>query len=356
MPTIYDVAEKAGVSIGTVSRFVNGSGYVGKASRDRIALAIRELDFQPSGVARSLTTKRTYMIGFIVSDLMNPFVPEVARGMQDYADERGYCVLILNTDGEARREVRAMKSLRERQIDGLIITPPETTPGNAYIRELHAGGIPIVLLGRTVDDAAIDRVSTDTYTGSRAAMEHLIALGHRHIAYIGGISPVASSRRRAYLDALAAAGIAFEPSLLAETTLDRAGGRTTMVALLHAPQPPTAIFTVNDVVALGALETALNHGLRVPDDLSVIGFDDIFLASQSQPPLSTVAQPKLLLGRTAAQLLIERIEQTTLDQRDVRLPCELVHRRSTCPPRDARPLMLQKAVPALKGGEEHLPA
>ena len=337
MATIYDVAEKAGVSIGTVSRFVNGSGYVGKASRERIASAIQELNFSPSGVARSLATKRTFMLGFIVSDLMNPFIPEVARGIQDFADERGYCVLILNTDGDDRREVRALKLLRERQVDGLIITPPETMLGNAYISELHASGVPIVLLGRQVKDATIDWVSTDTYAGGRAAMHHLQTLGHRHIAYIGGSAArnVAASRRQAYLDALIETNTTLDASLLTETTLDHAGGRVAMTALLQLPKPPTAVFAVNDLVALGALEAAYHHGLLIPQDLSIVGFDDIFLASQSRPPLTTVAQPKLKLGRTAAELLIERLEHPTTAHREVRLPCELVERMTTTRPRQA---------------------
>jgi DNA-binding LacI/PurR family transcriptional regulator len=337
--TIYDVAKQAGVSIGTVSRYVNSSGYVGKAARERIASAIRDLDFRPSGVARSLTTKRTFMLGFVVSDLMNPFVPEVARGIQDFADERGYCVLILNTDGDEAREVRALKVLRERQVDGVIITPPETATGNDYIRELHTDNVPVVLLGRQVEEADIDRVTTDTYAGGRAAMQHLLALGHRRIAYIGGALArhVAPSRRRAYFDALDAVGIAVDPALIAEATLDHDGGHSAMDSLLGSLDPPTAVFTVNDVIALGALEAAHQHGLLVPRDMSVVGFDDIFLARQSRPPLTTVAQPKRALGHTAAELLVERLERTgTAAHREIRLPCELVERMTTAVPRAAR--------------------
>jgi LacI family transcriptional regulator len=195
-----------------------------------------------------------------------------------------------------------------------------------------------VLLGRHVKDATIDWVSTDTYAGGRAAMQHLQTLGHRHIAYIGGSSlrNVAASRRQAYLDALTETNTALEPSLLAETTLDHIGGRMAMTTLLQLPKPPTAVFAVNDLVALGALEAAYHHGLLIPQDLSVVGFDDIFLASQSRSPLTTVAQPKLKLGRTAAELLIARLEHPTTVHREVRLPCELVERMTTAIPRQAQ--------------------
>ncbi|HSH77524.1 MAG TPA: LacI family DNA-binding transcriptional regulator [Herpetosiphonaceae bacterium] len=355
MATIYDVAKKAGVSIGTVSRYVNGSGYVGGVSRDRIEAVIRELNFSPNGVARSLTTKRTYLLGFIVSDLMNPFVPEVARGIQDLADEKGYCVLILNTDGDGRREVRALKLLRERQVDGLIITPPETRPGNTYIRELHRLGVPIILLGRQVGDASIDRVSTDTYAGSRAAMAHLLDLGHRRIAFIGGDASrhVAASRRQGYLDGLAEAGIMRDPALIIETTLDHDGGAVGMAALLQLPDPPTAVFTVNDLMALGAVEEAGRRGVSVPADLSIVGFDDIALAAHARPTLTTVAQPKLNLGRTAAELLMSRLEHPgKLEPRNVRLPCEFVQRASSAPPRRQQAVKgLRDTGPATGSGE-----
>jgi LacI family transcriptional regulator len=332
--TIYDVARKAGVSIGTVSRYLNGAGYVGHASKERIKAAIAELQFSPNSVARSLTTKRTSLLGFVVSDLMNPFVPEVARGIQDLADEQDYCVLILNTDGDGRHEARALNLLRERQVDGLIITPPETALGDQTIRELHARGVPIVLLGRTVEGVAIDRVSTDTYAGGIAAMRHLIELEHTRIAFVGGAAArhVAASRRQAYADTLHDAGLELDPTLIVETTLDREGGAAAMAALIERGARPSAVFAVNDIVALGAIEAAQQAGFAIPSDLSVVGFDDIVLAAHARPPLTTVAQPKLKLGRTAARMLIERVEHDgELEPREVRLPCELVRRESSAP-------------------------
>jgi LacI family transcriptional regulator len=158
---IYDVARRAGVSIGTVSRYLNERGYVGETARERIRVAIEELGYRPSGIARGLTHKCTCMIGFVVSDLLNSFVPEIVRGAQDHADDSGYCLLIYNTDGNGQREARALKLLYERRVDGLIITPRETRERNRCIRELHSLGIPIVLIGRNLKTVELDQdVST----------------------------------------------------------------------------------------------------------------------------------------------------------------------------------------------------
>ncbi len=332
MATIYDVAKRANVSTGTVSRYLNGNGYVREQTRVRIEQAIDELGFTPSSVARSLTTKRTRVLAFVVSDLNNPFVPEVARGLQDLADERDYCVLIFNTDGNGQREARALRLLRDRQADGLVITPPETAQGDALIRELHAQGMPIVFLGRRVEGVAVDRVTTDTHAGARAAMAHLLELGHRRIAFIGGDEEVLATtgRRRGYSESLEQAGIRPDLGLIVATRLDRAGGAAALAQLIVRRELPTAIFAVNDTVALGVMHEAMRRGIRVPGDLSVVGFDDIALAEQSHPPLTTVAQPKTELGRVAAELLIGRVETPNeREPQEVRLPCELVLRDST---------------------------
>lgn len=333
MANIYDVARKAGVSTGTVSRYLNGNGYVGEAARERIKLAIAELGFSPSGVARGLTNKRTRMIGFVVSDLLNPFIPEVVRGVQDLADESGYCTLIYNTDGNGQREARALKLLHERRVEGLIITPPETKEGNQCILDLYKSGLPIVLIGRKLDTVMIDRVTTNTYAGAIEAVMHLASLGHTRIAFIGGESAhnVASGRRQGYLDGLRDAGLSVDESCIIETTLTREGGASAMARLLQLPDRPTGVFAVNDVVALGAMQEFSKHGGSIPHDLSIVGFDDITLAANAQPPLTTIAQPKPLLGRTAVELLLSRIEKPANSQpaQEIRLPCSLVLREST---------------------------
>ena len=333
MATIYDVAQLAGVSTGTVSRYLNQNGYVGVHARERIKVAIQELDFRPSSIARGLTNKRTHMIGFVVSDLLNPFVPEVVRGAQDLADELEYCTLIYNTDGNGQREVRALKLLHERRVDGLIIMPPETPEGNRCILELHAQGIPIVLIGRKLETVQIDRVSTSTYTGAIEAVLHLANLGHTHIAFIGGEPKqnTAMGRRRGYIDGLSQAGLPYDEQLLIETPLTQEGGAEAMSKLLEIRDRPTGVFAANDIAAIGAMQEFQRRGGNIPADLSIVGFDDITLAAHTQPALTTIAQPKQLLGRSAVELLLARIERTEEGRaaQEIRLPCTFVSRAST---------------------------
>jgi DNA-binding LacI/PurR family transcriptional regulator len=328
--TIYDVARKAGVSIGTVSRYLSGNGYVGEAARERVKEAIQELGYTPSGVARGLTNKRTRMIGFVVSDLLNPFNPEMVRGAQDLADESGYCTLIYNTDGDGRREVRALKLLYERRVDGLIITPPETKEGNQCILELHQQGLPIVLIGRKLETVMIDRVTTDTYAGAIDAVTYLAQMGHTRIGFIGGLSAynIAAGRRQGYLDGLRKAGLPFDEQLIVEAPLTRESGANAIDHFFQLAQPPTAIFATNDIVAIGAMQEFMRRGGRIPDNLSIVGFDDITLAAHVQPPLTTIAQPRPLLGRTAVELLLARIEGSDRPAQEIRLPCSLVIRAS----------------------------
>ncbi|GCE31065.1 LacI family transcriptional regulator [Dictyobacter alpinus] len=335
MANIYDVARLAGVSTGTVSRYLSGNGYVGEISRGRIQKAITELNFSPSRIARGLTKKHTQMIGLVVSDLLNPFIPELVRGAQDCADEAGHCTLIYNTDGKGAREVRALNLLYERRVDGLIITAPETVEGNQCILDLHKRGLPIVLIGRKLATEDIDYVTTDTYSGAIEAVMHLAQLGHRRIAFIEGDAAhdVASDQQRGYLDGLKQAELTYQEHLLVATTLTREGGAAAMIQLLHLPTPPTSVFAVNDIVAVGAMQEALRLGYRVPEQLSIVGFDDITLAANTLPAMTTVRQPKSLLGRTAVELLLDRIDQYEDGTgRELQLPCALIVRESTMHP------------------------
>ena len=332
MSTIYDVAKLAGVSVGTVSRYLNGSGYVSQRARQRIQAAIEQLGFVPSGVARSLSTKKTGLIGFVVSDLANPFTAEVARGLQDHADAYGYNVIICNTDGQDDRTLRMLRALREHEVEGLVITPPETPVIQAELVRMRRSGVPMVLIGMRLPGEPVDRVTTDTYSGAVSAVRFLLDLGHRRIGLIGGstVLRIALGRRQGYIDALRAAGIDPDPVMMTEVPLDREGGMEAARQLLDLPHPPTAIFSVNDAAALGAIQEAFRRGLSVPEDLSVVGFDDIALAAHSHPPLTTVAQPKQLMGREAIDLLLARIQGTSsLPAVEIRLPCELVVRGTT---------------------------
>ncbi|HLT60105.1 MAG TPA: LacI family DNA-binding transcriptional regulator [Microlunatus sp.] len=333
MGTIYDVARLAGVSTATVSRYLNGSPRVRPETAERIRQAIDQTGFVLNTAARSLTTKRTGLIGFVTSDLMNPFTTELAHAMTLQAGEAGLSLLTAVTFGDQDTFLTTITELRRHQVDGVIATPPETPAIVEALRGLARGGVAVVTIGISVDDAPVDFASVDTYHGGRLAVEHLTGLGHRRIGLITGApeGEVAGSRYRAYHDVLTEADITIDPSLIVATTLDREGGSIAAARLLDLEQPPTAIFAVNDVMALGVIQQCHSRGIRVPQDLSVVGFDDIAMASHSAPPLTTVAQPRSELGRAAATLMIERLARPDTEPRQIRMDCSLVPRSSTAP-------------------------
>lgn len=335
MATIYDVAERAGVSVGTVSRYVNNSGYVGQAARERIRAAIAATKYVPSGAARSLTTKRSGLVGFVVSDLVNPFSAELAHGIADRAAQFGYCVLSAVTEEHEDRAVETLRALRQHRVEGVIVTPPETNKIRQELLNLHNSGTRVVLVGMHLKQPVVDRVTTATYEGARAAVQHLIGLGHRRIALATGSRrrSVAMGRFRGYRDALQAAGLEVDDTMVAEIPLTHAGGADALAMLWGRGAPPSALFAVNDTVALGALQEAARRGIRVPEQLSVVGFDDIENAAHAVPALTTVAQPKRKMGAVAVDLLLARIRGDGPRQPVERcLDCELVVRESTAPP------------------------
>ncbi len=331
--TIYSVAERAGVSVATVSRMVNGSGYVGRQSRSRIQEAMEALQFEPNGLARSLNTKQSELLALLLTDIANPFSAQIARGVQDAARDAGYIPIICSTDTpEAERDT--VRALRRKRVDGLILTPMQGERSDENMALLHAlcdKGMAMVCIGRRPVHPHADEISTDTIAGARAAVAHLAALGHRRIGFIGGqISRgVAMGRLAGYRQGLADAGLPADVSLVREGELDEDSGRRETLALLSLPLPPTALFCVNDRTAFGALAALAERGQRVPEDVSIVGFDDIPLAALIRPALTTVRQPAHELGRLAATFLLGRIAHPeTPHQRSVR-PCQLVARQSS---------------------------
>jgi len=331
--TIYSVAERAGVSVATISRMVNGSGYVGRQSRSRIQEAMEALQFEPNGLARSLNTKQSELLALLLTDIANPFSAQIARGVQDAARGAGYVPIICSTDTpEAERDT--VRALRRKRVDGLILTPMQGERSDENMELLHLlcdRGMAMVCIGRRPVHPHADEVSTDTIAGARAAVAHLAALGHRRIGFIGGqISRgVAMGRLAGYRQGLADAELPADVSLVREGELDEDSGRRETLALLSLPHPPTAIFCVNDRTAFGALAALAERGRRVPEDVSVVGFDDIPLAALIRPTLTTVRQPAHELGRLATTFLLERIAHPeTPHQRSV-LPCQLVARQSS---------------------------
>lgn len=332
MVTAYDVAAQAGVSIGTVSRFLTGHGYVSEAARQRIAAAVSELGYIQNRAAASLTTKKTGLLGFVVSQLHNPFTAEVASALGDAARAHGYGVVLADSNGDAALAIDAVSLLRSHDIDGLVVTPPESPEYNAAL-VAAARSIPVVGIGLRTTPMVTDLVSGDTRTGARLAMSHLLELGHRRIAYIGSAT-MASGRYEAYRASLAAIGIDADPALVELGSLDRESGYAAVQRFMTLGTPPTAVFAANDAVALGALQAAYHLGISVPEGLSVIGYDDVDMAAHAIPPLTTVAQNMSGLGEAAVQLLLNRLTGAVSsgEPQQVVLESTLVVRESCAPP------------------------
>jgi LacI family transcriptional regulator len=326
MATIKDVAREAGVSPATVSRWMNGRLVVKPSTADRITAAVRNLRYAPSLVARSLVTKESRTIGLLLADISNPFFASLARSVEDAAQQRGYAVIVCNSDSNPEKEASYVRLLRRKYIDGVLFL--SNSPGGSGLKEALEEKIPIVVVDEAIEGVRAPGVFIDNAQGAYAAVKHLIALGHRRIGHITG-PPVYSTplRLHGYRRALEDHGLSFEPTLVREGDFQTEGGRRAAWTLINLAQRPSAIFAGNDLMALGAMQAAWEAGLRVPEDLAIVGFDDIPLASCLVPPLTTVAQPVSQMGRVAVDILVRRIERKPVRQRTI-LSCTLRIRQS----------------------------
>ncbi len=302
---LKDVAARAGVSVKTVSNVVNGSTYVAPPTREKVERALAELDYRPNLSARNLRRGRTGVIALALPELDAPYFAELSRFVIDAAAERGWTVLIDQTDGLADRERQVLQGIREQLIDGLIFSPIAVGREELAAR---TDATPMVLLGERVLDGPAHHVAIDNKRAAREVTEHLISLGHTRIAAIGAQeNPSANTahlRLAGYRQALEAAGLPYDAALAPTTgSYHRADGATLMRGLLELPAPPQAVFCFNDLLALGALRTALTSGVRVPEDLALAGFDDIEDGRYSTPTLTTVAPDKERIARVAVELL-----------------------------------------------------
>jgi len=342
--TLASVASAAGVSTATVARVLKGRGYVGEETRERVLAVLAATGYQPNALARSLRTQRSHTLGLLLSRIgRNPLFAEIARAVEAAAMRRGYRVLIVNLEGEPERERDGVRRLIESRVDAMLFIHA-TDPANVAMAT--AAGIATVQVERVVahDSPA---VTVDNRAGCAEAMAHLIGLGHRRIGYIGvdpgrfpGSMPSIEGERLAtYREALAAAKLPCDaahirllPSYPRPGDSDRPGpGHADMLALLDLPDPPTAVLVTGDILATGALQALYERRLRVPDDISVIGYDDN-LAPFLAPPLSAVAMPTEALGQAACDLALAAIEGETAPL-VVQLQTHLTLRHSTAPPR-----------------------
>ena len=329
MVTMRDVAEHAGVSVTTVSHVLNDSRHVSEELRGRVYAAMNQLGYRRNLLARSLRRGQTFTLGMIVGYSFNPFFFEVARGVEAASFDRDYSVIIGNADGDLDKEFHYVNVLIEKQIDGLLLATAGI--GVEHINILRSAQIPFVLLDREIPGADADIVRTDHARGARLAVQHLIDLGHRRIACITGPQDVQNTVYRidGYKGTLTEAGISIDPALILTGDWNYDSGYQCASELLSQAAPPTAIFAFNDIMAVGAMRAVVETGRRVPDDVAIVGFDDISLASYVFPSLTTIRQPMVSLGRMAARRLFERMENPALSPEQLIMEPELVVRQSS---------------------------
>lgn len=330
--TMREVAEKAKVSIKTVSRVVNNEGEISIATRRRVQLAIDELNYRPNLFARGLVTQRSFIIGFIVADICNPFFAEVSRGIQDMAKLNHMHMIIANTDEDGNEEIEAVRAMDSQRVDGIIMFGSSNTDYNA-INQITRSQRPIIVVNNSYEDEAnaIAHVTTDIYKGGRIAVEHLVAKGHRHIGMIAAISSdIAKMRRpRAYRDVLNAHHLPFKEDYLIHVLPRLNDGLAAAKKMLINNPEITALFCYNDLMALGALRACQEIGRRVPQDCAIVGFDDVEYAAVAMPPLTTVRIDRRELGKRAANALFEMIANPGMIPKTPILDVELIEREST---------------------------
>jgi DNA-binding LacI/PurR family transcriptional regulator len=313
MSNILEVALKAKVSIATVSRVVNNSPHkVNLATRKKVLAAIRKLDYRPNALAKGLLMKKTMTVGIIIPDISNPYYAEIVRGIQDMADQYGYAVILLNTDRNQERIVKHIYFLREKSADGIIFSGG-VIHGKKVLSSLKELRERVVVIGRhRVDFSA---VMVDNVGGATKATQHLIGLNHRRIGFIGGPDKSSSAKDRlsGYRNALIQHRYPVENNLIRKGDFTPRSGFLSARELIQSERP-TALFTANDQMAFGAIRAANELGLSVPDDLSVVGFDNIPFSSYFDPPLTTVEIPKYPIGAAAMEMLVNLISKKNAEK------------------------------------------
>ncbi|AIQ39878.1 substrate-binding domain-containing protein [Paenibacillus sp. FSL R7-0297] len=308
-PTIKDVAQKANVSIATVSRVLHNLGGYSDKTKQKVDQTIKELKYQPNAIARGLINKRTQTIGVLFPDVSSAFSSDLLHGIDEFVHDRNYSVMVCNTDQDGKRTLKYLQLLREKQVDGIIFSSEVLK--KEYYDMLESMRIPVVLISSQTDFANVPYVKVDDYQAAYDAVHYLLTKGHRKIAMISGTKgdPIAGTPRvEGYRKALEAHGIAFESRYLVYGDFLYESGSRAMETILRKTPEITAVFAASDEMAIGALSTVTKHGLNVPEDISIMGYDDLRLARMVNPPLTTVRQPLSDIGMIASEKLISMIE------------------------------------------------
>lgn len=328
MATVKDVARLAGVSAATVSRVLNNKPFVSERTRWNVLAAMEKLNYRPSRVARRLRSRATEIIGVIVSDIGNPFFSAVVRGIEDVAYTHGYSLLLCNSDEDSEKERLYLDILEAEDVAGVLLAP--TREDSLSCQSLISSRRAVVAFDRMLTELQVDAVLTDNAKGTAEAIRHLASLGHRRIGMVSGPTHLTSGRERleGWEMAMKECGLATEENLIAIGDFKQRSGYEQTKLLLEGPSPPTAIFVANNLMTLGALALIHERGLRIPEDIAVVGFDDLPWASCLSPPLTVVAQPTYELGRCATDRLIERISNPDQPVGTIRLEPKFIIRQS----------------------------
>ena len=335
MTTIRQIAREAGVSVGTVSNVLNDPSVVSPATRERVLEVMRQHNYRPSAIARSLATGRTRTFGLIVTNIFNPFTAGLVQGASEAAREMGCSVLIVNATLEGLDVPGQVDTLVHQWVDGIFLAS-QPLPDAIY-SQLPFGKTPVVIMdhGQTLPDNVVGLISFDWKLAGYQATKHLLDLGHCRIGYVGGIPGRSSTvlREEGYRLALEEAGISFDANLRLDGNYLTEGGLQCASALLQRPDRPTALVMANDMMALGAYQAATKLGMHIPDDVSIVGIDDNYFGAYVSPPLTTVHVPTPELGRIGLQMLAHNTD-VNISPQHVILPTELVVRQSTAPRRE----------------------
>lgn len=330
-PTIRDVARRAGVSLGTVSNVLNHPEMVATDTRARVEEAIAASGFVRSSAARQLRAGRSRTVGVLILDVANPFFTEMVRGVESTLVEQGYVLVLCSSDESAERERRYLHLLEEHRVEGILATPAERQIDD--LLALNARGVPVVLLDRQAPGQALCSVTVDDARGGEIAAAHLFALGHRHVAFVNGPSAIrqCADRRKGVRRAARRAGLDPDAAVveIAVGSLTAESGEAAVARVLRDAAGATAVICANDLLALGVLKGLVAVGVRVPDDVALVGYDDVSFSSMLSPALTSVRQPSFALGATAAALLLEELGDAAHEHRQVVFAPELAVRAST---------------------------
>lgn len=327
--TIYDVAREAGVSMATVSRVVNNNPNVKPATRKKVFEAIERLGYRPNAVARGLASKKTTTVGVVIPDISNAIFAEVARGIEDIANMYHYNIILCNADKKKDKEIRVINTLLEKQVDGLLFMGGAVT--DEHRQSFKTSNVPIVLCATSDETKEIPSVDIDHEAAASTAVQALIKQGHKRIAMISGTLEDPSNgyaRFQGYKNALKAAEITYDESLVRIGNYRYESGADAMRYFLELDERPTAVFSATDEMAIGAIHMAQDHGLHVPENISIISVDNSRMASMVRPQLTTVAQPMYDIGAVSMRLLTKLMKKENVEDAQVILPHELITRQS----------------------------